>query len=118
MKQRLSPNRYLDYGARGVGDRLYEDARTSPTYKQIKFYKQLYALCKERGVDASTHHESSRVGYSDAISILLARLKEDGADVRGNGKTATAVLIVGEDAGGREYVKERLIVREAENENA
>lgn len=112
MKKQLNHSRYIDNGARDVGNDAYERARATPTAKQIKFYKKLYAMCKENNIDPTTKHEHTRTGYSTAIDTLKERLNENGIDVNGNGKEAKHILIIGEDYRGRDYVKERIVVEE------
>ncbi len=54
MNYKLNHSRYLDYYAKDIGDREYEKAKEKPTAKQIKFFKRLYAICKEHGIDSNT----------------------------------------------------------------
>ena len=113
MSRKPSHSRYLDYYANDVGNRAYWRAKETPTTKQIKFYKQLYAMCKENDIDTSTgDYTRTRADYAMAIDRLLERLQEAGIDVQGNGKEASYVLKVGEDRRRRLYVGERIEVRE------
>ena len=111
----LNHSRYIDNGAEQVGNYAYNKAKSTPTHKQIKFYKKLYALCKENGVDANTNESHSRAGLSRIIDRLLERLKENGVDIKGNGKSATNVLCIGSDKYGNYYCKDRIVV-ESEGE--
>lgn len=95
--KQLNHSRYLDYYAKDVGDNAYNRAKQTPTAKQVRFYKKLYAMCKENNIDPVTKHKHTRMGYAMAIDKLLNRLQEHGVDVSGNGKDAKYVLTVGED---------------------
>jgi len=117
MKKRLNHSRYIDNGAKDIADNIYEKARTTPTAKQVKFYKKLYAMCKENNIDCRTEHEHTRAGYSMAIDTLLKRLQDNNIDVRGNGKSADYVLRIGEDEKGRAFAKEYIEIKESQNEN-
>ena len=111
MKKQLNHSRYIDNGAKDIADSAYEYAKTTPTAKQIKFYKKLYALCKENEIDPVTRHEHTRMGYARAIDLLLNRLKEHGVDINGNGKNTEYVLKIGEDRRGRDCALERIEVK-------
>lgn len=108
----LNHSRYLDYFAKDVADRAYHRAKETPTAKQIKFYKKLYALCKENSIDARTDHPHTRVGYAMAIDKLIERLKDNNVDVGSNGKEACVIITYGSDRRGRYYANERIIVEE------
>lgn len=117
--KKLNHSRYLDYGAKDIGNSIYESARRMPTAKQIKFYNSLYGMCKDNNIDHTTHHAHTRAGYARAIDMLLERLKEANIDVHGNGKDSKIILMVGEDEKGRDFAKERIIVQgESEDKNA
>ncbi len=107
MKRQLNHSRYLDYGARDIADRSYHRAKTTPTAKQIKFYKKLYALCKENGIDPKTsEYTRTRIEYAMAIDTLIDRLRDHGIDIAGNGKKGTYILTHGSDRHGRYYTDE------------
>ena len=108
----MNHSRYLDYYAKDIGDNAYNRAKLTPTAKQIKFYKQLYAMCKANGLECTTEHAHTRSGYAMAIDKLIQRLKESGINIGGNGKEADYVLEVGEDRRGRYYANERIRVGE------
>jgi len=117
MNYQLNHSRHIDIYAKDIGDKAYRDAKTTPTAKQIKFYKKLYALCKENGIDTKTgEYTRTRVEYALAIDKLIERLKANGIDVNGNGKEATYVLTVGSDRRGRDYVNERIEVHSERGE--
>jgi hypothetical protein len=118
MKKQLNHSRYIDNGARDIGNAAYHRARTTPTEKQLKFYRKLYAMCRENAIDAATHHEHTRSGVAQAIDKLIARLKENGIDVKGNGKSADYILCVGEDTKGRDYGHEVIRVKDTPAENS
>jgi len=108
-KRALNHSRYLDYYAKDVGDNAYHKAKQTPTAKQVRFYKRLFAMCKEHGLDTDTGgYARTRVEVGWAIDKLLERLKEHGVDVNGNDKEATYVLEVGVDRRGRSYAHERI----------
>lgn len=114
MKRPLSHSRYLDYGARDIGDRAVQQARSTPTAKQVRFFKRLCVMCRENGIDTAIGHGTrTRADMAMAIDKLLARLQEAGIDVNGNGKSAEYVLTVGSDRRGRYYVDEKIRVDEA-----
>jgi hypothetical protein len=117
MKKQLNHSRYIDNGARDIGNAAYHRARTTPTEKQLKFYRKLYAMCRENAIDAATHHEHTRSGVAQAIDKLIARLKENGIDVKGNGKSADYILCVGEDIKGRDYGHEVIRVKDTPAED-
>lgn len=109
MKRQLNHSRYLDYYARDVGDSAVHKARSTPTAKQVKFYKKLYALCKENNIDPRTgEYTVTRSDYAMAIDKLISRLQENGVDIKGNGKQAEYILEIGEDRRRRNYAKERI----------
>lgn len=116
MKKPLNHSRYIDNGARDIADNIYYKAKMTPTAKQIKFYKKLYAMCKDNNIDAITKHEHTRMGYARAIDELIDRLNEHGVNVNGNGETADYVLVVGEDRRRRYFARECILVK-AEGEN-
>jgi hypothetical protein len=108
-KHRLNHSRYLDYYARDIGDGAVHRAKSTPTAKQVKFYKKLYALCKENGIDPRTgEYTVTRSDYAMAIDKLIIRLQENGVDVRGNGLKASYILEIGEDRRGRDWATERI----------
>ena len=106
----LNHSRHMDIYAKDIADKAYWQARTQPTARQRAFYNRLYAMCKDFDIDPSTHHEHTRVGFSQAIDRLIARLKEAGYNVQGNGKEAVIVYTHGEDRRRRVYVHEGLMV--------
>jgi hypothetical protein len=117
-KMRLNHSRYLDYGAKAVGDRAYEQAKSTPTAKQKRFFKKLFAMCKENGIDPSTgRYAVTRVDYAIAIDTLITKLKEKGVNVKGNEKEAAITVHHGVDGYGRFYGHERILIKtEEENE--
>jgi hypothetical protein len=116
-KMKLNHSRYLDYGAKAVGDRAYERAKSTPTAKQIRFYKRLYAMCKEHNVDPRMdRYTRTRMDYAMAIDALIERLKKHGVDINGNGKDVNYVLTHGSDRRGRYYTRERVVIKDAETD--
>ncbi len=112
MKKQLSHSRYLDIYAKDIGDSTYRRAKRTPTAKQVKFYKKLYAMCKEHNIDTNTgEYTKTRVEYAMAIDKLICRLQEHGVDVKGNDKEATYVLEHGPDRRGRYYTDESIRMR-------
>lgn len=110
-KKPLNHSRYLDYYAKDIGDSAYQKAKQTPTAKQVRFYKRLFAMCKENGLDTDTgDYARTRVEIGWAIDKLLERLQAHGIDINGNGKDATYVLEVGVDRRGRSYAHERIKV--------
>ncbi len=115
MSRQLNHSRHLDYYAQDIGDAVYWQARTTPTFKQTKFFNRLGALCRMNGLDQTTHeYIYTRTGMAMAIDTLIQRLKSAGIDIEGNGKRANYVLELGEDRRGRETITERIIMREIE----
>jgi hypothetical protein len=114
MKKKLNHSRYLDYGAKDTGDFAYYRAKQTPTAKQIKFYKRLYALCKENNIDTKTgEYTKTRVDYAQAIDKLLERLKENGIDTYSSSdKEVSFVISHGTDHAGRYYTSERIVIKE------
>ncbi len=113
MGRYLNHSRYLDYGAKDVGDYAYRRAKETPTAKQIKFYKKLYAMCKENEIDTDIGlYTRTRGDYAVAIDKLIGRLQEHGVDVKGNGKNATLVLHHHVDRHGRYRTDERIEIDE------
>jgi hypothetical protein len=114
---RLNHSRYLDYGAKAVGDRAYERAKSTPTAKQIRFYKRLYAMCKEHNVDPRMdRYARTRMDYAMAIDALIERLKKHGVDIEGSDKNVTFVVSHGADRRGRYYTRERVVIKDAETD--
>lgn len=112
MSKQLNHSRYMDIYAKDIGDRAYRSAKRTPTAKQVKFYKKLYAMCKENNIDTNTgEYTKTRVQYAWAIDKLIERLQEHGVDVKGNGKDATLVLSHGSDRRGRYYTKESIEIQ-------
>lgn len=119
MKKPLKHNRYLDYGARDAGNFAYYRAKQTPTAKQIKFYKRLYALCKENEIDVKTgDYTRTRLDYAMAIDTLIKRLQENGIAINGSDKEVTFVVTHGTDHAGRYYTSERIVVKDREDGNA
>ena len=113
MKQKLNHNRQLDYYRR-VGERAVETAQATPTHKQVKFVRKLFAMCRENGVDTATGERmKTRVEYAMMIDTLLARLQAAGVDVWGNGKEAVYVVSIGEDGCGGYKHTARIVVADA-----
>lgn len=106
---KLNHSRYIDNGAQQVGKYAYDKEKATPTYKQVKFYKKLYAMCKEHNVDPNTNETHSRAGLGRVIDILIERLEEKGIDIKTNGKPFSSVLMIGSDKYGNYYSKERLV---------
>ena len=98
MTKKLNHSRYLDYGAKSIGENAYEYEKHRPTHKQINFYRKLYAICKKNKIDTNTGtYTKTRMDYAMAIDKLLERLNENGIDIKGNGKKAEYVLKVNSD---------------------
>lgn len=113
MKRQLNHSRYIDNGAKDIADNAYHKAKATPTAKQVKFYKKLYAMCKENGIDPKTgEFARTRSEYAMAIDKLISRLKEHGVDISGNGKSADYVITIGADRRGRDYADEHIEVKE------
>ena len=111
MNRKLNHSRHMDIYAKDIGDGAYHSAKRTPTSKQVKFYKKLYAMCKEHNVDSDVGFwAKTRVDYARAIDILLERLLDKGVDVKGNGKKFDRVIEVKEDRRRREIVTEKLRV--------
>jgi hypothetical protein len=111
LNHSLNHSRYIDNGAKRIGDRAYHRAKETPTAKQVRFYKRLYAMCKENGIDTDTgKYTRTRMDYAMAIDMLIERLKEHGIDVSGNNKDETYVLERRENRYGEDYVNERIKV--------
>lgn len=109
MNHRLNHSRHIDIYARDAGDRAYWKAKRTPTAKQIKFYKWLYAQCKENNIDTSTgEYTKTRAEYAFAIDKLITRLQENGIDVKGNDKTAHRVLHDVTDRRGRRHIRDTI----------
>ena len=118
MKKRLNHSRHMDYGARDSGNFPYYRAKQTPTHKQIKFYKRLFAMCKEHNIDTNTgEYTRTRMDYAMAIDELIKRLKENGIDINHSDKDVTFVINHGTDRHGRYYTNERIVVKERENDN-
>lgn len=112
MSSQLNHSRYLDYGARDTGNFSYYRAKQTPTAKQIKFYKRLYAMCKENDIDPKTgSYTVTRADYAMAIDELIKRLQEHGVDIKGSNKNVDIILSHGTDRQGRYYTSERIVVR-------
>ena len=110
---RLNHSRHLDYYAMDVGNEAYNRAKETPTAKQVKFYKRLYAICRENNIDPKTgEYTRTRMDYAMAIDTLIKRLQEAGIDVSGNGNKADYVIKAGEDRRGRLYVGEKIEIWE------
>lgn len=113
MNGRLNHSRYIDSGAKAIADRMYAKAKETPTAKQIKFYKRLYAICKEHNIDTDTgEYTRTRGDYMIAIDTLLERLKAAGIDVNGNGKSGVLVLENRQDTYGNYYTLEKIRVED------
>lgn len=113
MKQQLKHNRNLDYYRR-AGEREVETAQATPTNKQVRFVRKLFAICKENGVETSTGGSlRTRVDYAQTIDILIARLNAAGVDIRGNGKEAAYVFGIAPDRNGNYRGFARIEVRDA-----
>lgn len=75
-----------------ISDIICYSANSPPTDRQVRFYKRLFALCKENGISTKMNfYTVSRGDYMVAIKKLIERLKEHGIDVtegkkRGGGK--------------------------------
>lgn len=109
MSRQLNHSRYIDNGARDIGDREYHKAKVTPTAKQIRFYKKLYAICKANDIDTDTgEHPRSRVDFAMAIDKLIERLQKHGIDISGNGKDVTYVFSHDSDRRGRYYTDENI----------
>ena len=69
MTKRLNHSRYLDYGARDVGDFAVQRAKETPTAKQRKFYNRLYSMCKSNGINTNTgNYTRIRGDFVDYLS--------------------------------------------------
>jgi len=113
MNYKLNHSRYIDKYARDTGDRAYWKAKRTPTAKQIKFYRWLYAKCKENGVETDTgEYTKTRAEYAFAIDKLITRLQENGIDVRGNDKMARRVLHDVVDRRGRRHIRDSIEITE------
>jgi hypothetical protein len=119
VSKKLNHSRYIDIYAKDIGDRAYWQAKATPTAKQVKFYKKLYAMCKEHGIDTNTgKYTKTRMEYAWAIDKLIKRLQEHGIDVNGNGKDATYVLAYGTDRRGRYYTGQAIEIRKGDEPDA
>ena len=111
-KARLNHSRYLDYGAKAIGNSEYEYARNTPTSRQKKFFISLIMRCKENNITPTTGQAlRSRADYAVAIDALIKTLNKNGIAIKGNGKQSKHLLII--DGTGVELdIKERLVVEE------
>lgn len=117
MKKHLNHSRYLDYGAKDTGDFSYYRAKQTPTYKQIKFYKSLYARCKEHNIDPKVgEHPVTRMDFTLTIDKLIKKLQENGIEAHSSDKDVTCVVTHGQDHQGRYYTSERIVVKEREQD--
>jgi hypothetical protein len=118
LSKKLNHSRHLDYYATDVGNRVYAKAKSTPTAKQVKFYKKLYAMCKEHGIDTNTGiYTRTRADYAWNIDKLIGRLQEQGVDVKGNSKKAVWVLEHKSDRRGNYYTKESIEIRDDPQEH-
>lgn len=107
MSKKLNHSRHIDYFAKDISNNEYWKTKKKPTHKQIKFYNQLYAICKENNVDTKTdRYTVTRVDYSENISTLISRLKEAGIEIGTDEKNVRVYALIGEDRRGRMYVRE------------
>lgn len=114
MKKPLNHNRPLDY-YRPVGERAVEVAKATPTSKQVRFCRKLFALCREHNVETDTGMRlKTRVDYAQTIDVLLARLQGAGVDVNGNGKRAGYVFSVDLDRNGNYRGHEHIVLRDSQ----
>ena len=118
MSRKLNHSRHIDLYARDIGENAYRQAKETPTAKQVRFYKRLYAMCKEHGLETRTgSHARTRAQYGMAIDTLLKRLQEAGVDVKGNGKQGTYELTIGEDHRRRLAIDEHIRVEDKEDKD-
>lgn len=112
MKQPLNHNRHLDYYRR-VGERAVETAQATPTNKQVRFCRKLFALCRENGLDTATGEPlRTRMDYALVIDKLLFRLQAAGVDIKGNGKQAGYVYAIAPDRNGNYRGTARIVVED------
>lgn len=98
---KLNSSRTLDVYAKDQAHDIHSKEREFPTSRQRKFFKRLYAMCKENNLDPQIgRHLETRAEYGMAIDKLLAILQENGVDVSGNNEDAAYLLKVGEDRHG------------------
>ena len=118
MNYKLQHNRLMGYGAKYAADAEYERLRCTPTSKQLKFFKKLWGLCKENGIEVKLegYETRTRMYMSQTIDKLIQLLNENGIDVHGNGKTAHGVIAHGSYGSGYRST-ERIVVEEGGNDN-
>jgi len=110
---KLNHSRYIDNGARDIGQYAYEDSRNAPTQKQKKFFNVLQELCRVNNVDSGiTWYIKTRPEYADAIDRMIKALQAAGVEVHGNDKEATYVASVYEDYRGRLTVQEDIVIND------
>ena len=117
MKQNLQHNRRIGYKAKYAADAEYERLRSTPTAKQLKFFKKLWYLCKENGIEVKLerYETRTRMYLSQTIDKLIQLLNENGVEIHGNGKTAYGVISHAPYGVGYRST-ERIVVEEGDTE--
>ena len=116
MNYKLNHSRKMDFYAKDIANEEYHRTKELPTSKQKKFFKMLYAMCKEHDIETKLDiYARTRMEYAMSIDTLIERLQKAGIDIQGNDKDTTYVLTHGSDDRGRYYTDEQIVVKEKEN---
>lgn len=109
---KLNHSRYIDNGAKDIGNETYDYYKNLATVKQVKFFNALQKMCRENNVTPDIKVSvKTRSEYAYAIDKMIYALNQAGIKVKGNGKQADVVLTVGEDERGRMYTREDIVFK-------
>ena len=118
MKKQLNHSRYMDIYAKDIADEEYHRVKEYPTSKQRKFFKMLYAMCKEYNVETRLDvYVRTRMQYAMAIDVLIERLQKAGVEVEGNGEDVEYNFTHGSDRRGRYYTDTQIVVKKGEEKD-
>lgn len=94
MNYNKRSNRVITNNSKYAADVEYERLRRTPTAKQLKFFKKLWYMCKENGIEVKLerYETRTRMYLSQTIDKLIQLLNENGVEIHGNGKTAHSVI--------------------------
>lgn len=117
MNYKTKHNRTMHYGAKYSADAEYERLRSTPTSKQVKFFKKLCVLCKKSNIEIPIKRGETRTRIEMGIAIdkLIQLLNENGVDVHGNGKTAVGIIRHGIYGNGYRTTQ-RIVVQDEEGD--